>query len=828
MTDPIIMPDESTAEAWALHAPALAEWVAARMVNRWDAFGHYLPLVSRKPKQTAITDKSGLSVDVIRRHFEGRDRGDIIGLHSTVRDEANGQGESPTCWSRWLAVDVDRHDDGTDPETTREAALTWWVRLRHLGFRPLLFDSDGRGGFHLVTIFDAPVNTARVFRFGKWLIHDWEMLGLTEEPETFPKQASLGRGKGFGNWLRLPGLHHTREHHARVWGGKTWLAGEEAIRAILATEGAPASKIPDSAIEAFEREDKDAPKNAADGPSELELVGSALDSLKGLSGNYSDWVKIGMCLRGLGADGLSLWDGWSQSAPDKYERGACNAKWDSFEPGNGSGLNLGTLFFLAGQQGWKRPRGGRIAPPVNGEHREPGDEGEPVGETFNRTELGNARRLVTLHGDSLRYCHPWSKWLIWDGDRWRLDEAGSVFQFARDVVRELHLEVEAVTDDAARKAARTWALGCEAEKRLNAMVSLCRHEVGIPILPGQLDSNPWLLNCPNGTLNLKTGALGPHVRDDLLMKRTGVAFQSDASCPLWVAFLHRIMAGDETLIGFLRRAAGYALTGSVSEHALFFLYGRGRNGKSTFLNTLLYVLGDYGITINADLLTSKNQDEHPTGVADLHGRRFVSTIEVEDGRRMAESLVKTLTGGDRIRARRMRQDFYEFDPTHKLFLAANHKPTVRGTDEGIWRRIKLIPFKVQIPDSDVDKELGERLKSEGPGVLAWAVSGCLQWQEAGLQEPQAVTEATSEYRAEMDTLAAFLDERCTVDEATKVRAGDLYKSYVEWCRETGSYQLSMNKFGRLMTERGFEQVKVNSVVWRNGIGLLEGNSVPIF
>jgi putative DNA primase/helicase len=351
------------------------------------------------------------------------------------------------------------------------------------------------------------------------------------------------------------------------------------------------------------------------------------------------------------------------------------------------------------------------------------------------------------------------------------------------------------------------------------MVSLARQEPGIPVLPEQLDADPWVLNCPNGTLDLRNGRLGPHIRGDLLTKRTGVPFDPYADCPTWEAFLERIMGSDSPLMGFLRRAVGYALVGVVTEHVLFFLYGRGRNGKSTFLNTILFALGDYAITVNADLLTSKGQDEHPTGVADLQGRRFVSTIEVEDGRRMAESLVKTLTGADRIRARRMRQDFYEFDPTHTLFLAANHKPTVRGTDEGIWRRIKLVPFKVQIPDDEVDRDLPARLRAEAPGVLAWAVRGCLEWQAEGLAEPAAVAEATADYRAEMDVLADFLGERCQVAPGLRARAGPLYRAYAEWAKDTGNHQLSMNKFGRLLSERGFPPEKSNSTAWRLGLAM---------
>jgi putative DNA primase/helicase len=519
---------------------------------------------------------------------------------------------------------------------------------------------------------------------------------------------------------------------------------------------------------------------------------------------------------------LAFFAGGATETIDRLFRSSAlmRPKWDEARGSQTYGQRT-IAVALGGMRAFYDPKARR--PP-----REPGDDGGPLGDDgpFHRTDLGNARRLVVMFGDDLRFCHPWGKWLSWTGDRWQTDETGGVFRNARQVVEQLHAEADGAEDDAVRKALTSWAMTSESEGKINAMVSLARTAKGIPVVPGELDAWPWLLNCPNGTLNLRTGQLGPHVRGDHLSKRTAAAFVPDAPCPMWEAFLARIMANDEGLVAFLRRSAGYALTGEVSEHALFFLYGRGRNGKSTFLNTLGYAFGDYAITVNAELLTAKSQEEHPTGVADLQGRRFVATVEVEDGKRMAEALVKKLTGGERIRARRMRQDYYEFDPTHKLFMAANHKPTVRGTDDGIWRRIKLVPFSVQIPDDEVDRGLPMKLRDESPGILAWAVRGCLEWQAGGLSEPPAVSEATADYRAEMDVLADFLGERCLVDPAIRVKAGDLYRAYSEWCKDTGSHTLSMNKFGRLMTERGFLAEKSNSVAWRIGLGLKTQESRP--
>jgi putative DNA primase/helicase len=421
--------------------------------------------------------------------------------------------------------------------------------------------------------------------------------------------------------------------------------------------------------------------------------------------------------------------------------------------------------------------------------------GRPVGSgAAHPSDLGNAQRVVARHGHDLRYVHPWKTWLVWDGRRWAQDTTAEAVRRVKDTQAALYQfaaqqigELGDVGDDEDRKrqlAALTallkHALKWEDAARIAASLELARSEPGVPALPGDLDADRWLFNVTNGTLDLRTGRLRDHRREDLITRLSPVAYDPAAACPLWLRFLDRIMGGNADLIAYLQRVVGYGLTGDVSEQALWFFYGKGANGKSTFLGTVLALLGDYGMQAVSELLMVKHHESHPTERADLLGKRLVATIETEEGKRMAEALMKQMTGGDKVRARKMRQDFFEFDPTHKIVLAANHKPAIRGTDHAVWRRIKLVPFTVTIPEEEKDKRLSEKLKAELPGILAWALRGCLDWQRHGMGEPDEVRQATAAYQAEQDTVAKFLSECCVLHAEAKVRVSALFDAYVNW------------------------------------------------
>lgn len=422
------------------------------------------------------------------------------------------------------------------------------------------------------------------------------------------------------------------------------------------------------------------------------------------------------------------------------------------------------------------------------------------------TDAGNARRLVEASGHELRWVPQWGTWLTWDGARWKVDTKGVVVERAKAVAHALYAQAVLTTSEE-RRAAIKWALASESAGRIDAMIRLARSEPGISVDADELDAYPWLFNVSNGTVDLTTGQL---LRPDptwLLTKLSPVDFDEEASCPRWLEFLDQVLP-DREVQEFLRRAVGYTLTGITTEQVLFFAHGNGANGKSTFLESLAGVMGDYARQADPELLLNLGAvTAHPTGTADLQGARLVVCSEIDEGRRLAEAKLKRLTGGDKISARRMRENFFEFAPTHKLWLQANHRPVIRGTDYAVWRRLRLVPFLVTIPSEERDKFLARRLAEEAAGILAWAVGGCVAWRSYGLSSPVAVTAATESYRAEMDVLADFIEEYCRLGEEYRAAAADLYKAYTTWCADSGERPMSQHVLGAMLTERGFDRRK---------------------
>jgi putative DNA primase/helicase len=439
---------------------------------------------------------------------------------------------------------------------------------------------------------------------------------------------------------------------------------------------------------------------------------------------------------------------------------------------------------------------------------------------FQSTDTGNGARIAHHAINQARFMASLPNarpWLIWNGGHWEHDRTDAIYGIATDALATIYEDARHIQDSDERKALVKWGLKSESTQRQRAALVKAHNPMAID--DSELDIHPWLLNARNGTLDLESSELRAHNRNDFLTKMLPFEYDASAACPMWDQFLEDVLPSPD-LRQFIQCAVGYTLTGHTTEHSLFFAYGMGRNGKSTFFETIHALMGTYAQRMKTDVLMFSGR---PTGdsatptLARLPGARFVVASEIDQGRRLAESTVKDLTGNDTITARRLHGAPFDFKPTHKLWMYGNHKPVIRGTDDGIWRRICLVPFDVQIPKDKVDVWLPKKLKSELPGILAWAVRGCQEWRKNGaLKRPADVTDATKIYRNEQDDLARFLDECCLVQETAFVTKKALYSEFVSW---GGSG--SKNVFGRRITARGFESARgtTGARIWR-GLGLL--------
>jgi putative DNA primase/helicase len=423
------------------------------------------------------------------------------------------------------------------------------------------------------------------------------------------------------------------------------------------------------------------------------------------------------------------------------------------------------------------------------------------------TDVGNAERLVDRHGQNIRYGNN-GKWYIWDGVRWAMDIGSTALGLAIETTQAIvnqGREMDATTDQEREHRDELMKFGRASQNvnRVQAMLTLAAADPSLQIDVDTLDSDPFLLNCPNGTVDLRTGQLRPHSRADFISLVTRTPYDPGAPAPRWEAFLERIIP-DQEVRAFLHRAVGYSITGHVGEQCFFFLHGSGANGKSTFLNVLRMALGRYAKVGTPDLLLQTKSDSHPTSLADMVGVRFVPSIEAEDGKKMAEAQVKWLTGDDKLKARFMRQDYFEFEPRLHIWLAANHRPYVTGTDAGIWRRINLVSFTVAIPPEEQVKGLTDILvREESTGILAWAIRGAQRWMREGLNPPDQVKAALAAYRADQDILGQFMDECVEKDELAKpLAANDLYAAFLGWCQQNGERETTQRRFTNSITELG--------------------------
>ena len=446
---------------------------------------------------------------------------------------------------------------------------------------------------------------------------------------------------------------------------------------------------------------------------------------------------------------------------------------------------------------------------------------------YDMTDTGNAHRMYDRFGRIIRYSYNRKKWFFWDGKMWQLDESGEIKKLADEICEDLKQEAFLEQDDDIQQQKFKFAKKTASHTNKEAMIKECQHLNEIPASPDDFDAYSDYLNCQNGIVNLRNGELIPHDSNFMMSKITFSEYDVTHKKPtMWLKFLDDVTNGNKELQEYIQRCVGYSISGSTQEQCVYFLYGMGNNGKSTFLDTLADLLGNYSANAQPESLmihsklggTGANSD-----IARLKSARFVTSEEPTEGVRLNEGLIKQLTGGSKITCRFLYGDEFEYTPEFKIWVATNHKPVIRGTDFGIWRRIKLIPFEVNIPSEKVDKNLKYKLRKEFPQILAWAVEGCLKWQQSGITEPACVTEATQEYKKEMDLIAGFI-EQCVIidyDCREKIMASDMFSIYSKWAKQNNEWEMSSKKFFMEVRKRLPEVGRSSKGVFYTSIKLSE-------
>jgi P4 family phage/plasmid primase-like protien len=759
-------------------------------------------------------------------------------------------------------LDLDSHRGETPWDVMVSVAWDLMESLRLLGAAPIAFRSGGGRGVHLYVLWDEPQDAYAV---RQWFLAVLRSCGYVEgaggiaagQVEIFPKRDHVEVGK-YGAQVFLP-----------LGGQSVPLAWDDLLGELVPmprewvlewhgwpmSPGVPAAEKPARAERAsigmLEGLEMGEALQALRAP--LQAIADAIVTGKREPMRHDPWRALVQALHrvsGGGEDGRALAH-WFSAAIPLYDAQRLDQVWDTSDAAREDGVGAGTVLRIAREYGWIEPLDESWAEDISGEDNHPpilrrSREGDlphvgpplpPAGAgtgpgvrrrgipeaNYLTTDQANANRIKDAYGTHVMVVS--GRWYVWDGRRWTLDE-GDVYRFTCRLSQIVSDEAKEWAAKAAKadaegdgakakdlgavaKALRSWALKCEMRSTIEAAVGLLKKMLTVEI--ETLDRNPWALNVANGIVDLRTGALRPHDPAEYHTKLVDVAYRPDAAAPTWERVLVEIAGGGsrgEELAGFLRRWFGYCLTGDTREQCFVVHWGGGSNGKSTVLGLMAQTMGEYAATAAPGLLVGSRGDRHPTEIAALAGRRMVTTHESGDGALLKEDFIKQATGGDRLVGRWMHENFFEFEPTHKLQLLTNHKPQVKSQDEGIWRRVLLVPYVVSFGSAEeVAAGRRDRLKDTGlavalggelEGVLAWRVRGAVEWANGGLEAPESVKSASRAYRVEQDRVGAFVHECCEVgagcEEALTDRMGGLYPAYVEWVKESGLMPLSKSRF----------------------------------
>ncbi|VTR94059.1 Phage/plasmid primase, P4 family OS=Desulfotomaculum acetoxidans (strain ATCC 49208 / DSM 771 / VKM B-1644) GN=Dtox_3701 PE=4 SV=1: D5_N [Gemmata massiliana] len=855
-------PKANTRAAWNERASELADWATARFFVRTDRYGGYF--IDRETGETRKSARPNagcetpFSRDIVLRHFRASKTDDVIGHYFLTPGQSSG---------RVTSADIDAHDANDDPDRNRHYGEHLYFNLAALGFRPLLATWGG-GSFHLHVLFNRDLPGADLRAFGQWVVSDAGAFGFSDPVESFPKQALVPEGK-FGNWLRLIGRHHTRDTWASVFDGTNWLDGPAAVGHVLSLSGDPSDLIPLAARPTVE--DAPAAEPPASKKGRAPRAGSshgradvfaaynrtiALDTVVGWherqghkvarrGGERVEFVRDGksagesfnVALVGgvpitfnfSTRAGLPARQGLSPSQVRcLYETGACDE----------AALNRFAAVLRA-EMGWTAPSSTWTRASTQSAAN-PSANSAPI---FDDTDVANGRRFASDHGGKVHFVADWEQWVVYDGRRWEVDRSETrVEQLAKATVDRMAVEaaerVGAIAraiaqasgdeldrlkeEDKKARAALSHAKKSADMRAIGRMLHAARSESGICVAKGGkvFDTRRDLLNCPNGTVELRTGTLREHRREDHITRLCPIRFDSSARRDRYLAFLDVVFDGHPKVAKYVREFSGCAVTGEVSDQTLHIFNGGGSNGKGVLIETWTAVLGEgeYVHTAAPELLLSDGRgDRHPTEKTGLRGVHLVVCSETDEDRHLDEAKMKVLTGGDTVTARYMRGDFFQFEPTHKLVLLTNNRPCVKGTDHGVWRRLRLVPFLVKFwKDADreiepnakyadrfkADTLLGKFLRAtEAEGVLADMVEQAVAFYrgKGTLNPPAEVVKATAEYRDSEDTIGQFFAAKVRADDDGRVKGADFYKAFVAWWETEGNDPKrapSATKFGR--------------------------------
>lgn len=569
-----------------------------------------------------------------------------------------------------------------------------------------------------------------------------------------------------------------------------------------------------------------APVRAVGKLSDDEIVRRAIESKNGSIFNllyYGQWDGIYPSQSEADAAFCSLlafWTGRDAEQMDRIFRASklYRPKWDNKRGAKTYGeMTIGSAIAKC-QDVYQPGDASRVYDLSTGEVR--------ASKRYSLDDTGNAQRFVDRFGDGIRYNFDNKCWAVWDGRTWVKDVKQTVKSKADVMIEEMKEEAIKEPDQKRMGDMLKNIKHLASNSGKEAMLKEAMHMGAMATTNADYDKDKWLLNCANGVIDLRTGELLPHDRSKMIAKNTGIDCDLNGKAPTWEKCLSNIFKGSEQLVSFVKKAIGYSLTGSTKEQCFFQCHGDGSNGKSVFFNTLFSALGDYALNAQVDsILTRKGQSSGNASpdIARMKGARFVRTNEPSEGARFNEGLVKQLTGGDVITARYLYGTDFEFRPEFKLWIACNYKIAVRGTDKGIWRRVRLIPFEATFEGASDDKDMETKLKKELPQILGWAVKGCLEWQKEGLEPPDEVKEATKEYREEMDIVESFCKECVEKDRSSRERASDVFRAYKDWATTGNEWCMSQSKFGVEMGKK-FQKTSLSGYIYYVGVRLRRSGS----